>query len=87
MIVNGACKYKDWDYFNMVLQEDFKGMDVKLEHNQDNALLAIQGTHTHTHIYIYIYIYRSQSYCSFTRDSSGDRHNENEIYAFNMAQN
>ncbi len=45
MIVNGACKNKDWAYFNKVKEEEFPsvGGDLTMDYNQDNALIALQG--------------------------------------------
>ena len=45
MIVNGACKNKDWAYFQKVLAEEFPnaGDRIKLEFPQDKALIALQG--------------------------------------------
>jgi aminomethyltransferase len=43
MIVNGACKHKDFKYFNEQIQSEFHGKDVKVEHVSNIALLAIQG--------------------------------------------
>jgi aminomethyltransferase len=43
LIVNGACKHKDFKYFNEKIQTEFKGKDVTVDHVQHNALLAIQG--------------------------------------------
>lgn len=43
MIVNGACKNKDWAYFNKVKDEEFSSADLKMDYNQDNALIALQG--------------------------------------------
>lgn len=45
MIVNGACKNKDWDYFQKVMAEEFPnaGDRLRLEYNKKNALIALQG--------------------------------------------
>ncbi len=47
MIVNGACKHKDWAYFLKVQQDEFSGPtktgDLRLDFNKENALLALQG--------------------------------------------
>lgn len=43
MIVNGACKHKDWAFMNKQLKEQFADKDVILDYNDQNALLALQG--------------------------------------------
>jgi len=45
MIVNGACKNKDWDYFNKVKEAEFPnaGNKLQLDYNKANALIALQG--------------------------------------------
>jgi len=45
MIINGACKHKDWEYFHKVLNEEFPnaGDKIRLEFPQDKALVALQG--------------------------------------------
>lgn len=47
MIVNGACKHKDWKYFNEVIEKEMQGSvrngNLKIEFPQENALIAIQG--------------------------------------------
>lgn len=47
MIVNGACKHKDWEYFQKVQNEEFsesvKNGKLKLEFNQAIGLIALQG--------------------------------------------
>jgi len=43
MIVNGACKNKDWAYFQKVKAEEFSSSDLSLDYNKDNALIALQG--------------------------------------------
>ncbi len=45
MIINGACKHKDWAYFHKVLAEEFPnaGDKIRLEFPQDKALIALQG--------------------------------------------
>ena len=47
MIVNGACKHKDWEYFNKVLKAEFQSSvdagKLKIEFPTDNALIALQG--------------------------------------------
>lgn len=47
MIVNGACKHKDWAYFQKVQEEEFARSAVngqlKLEFVKSNALIALQG--------------------------------------------
>ena len=45
MIVNGACKHKDWAYFQKVKEAEFgsAGDKLKLEFPQVNALVALQG--------------------------------------------
>lgn len=40
MVVNGACKYKDMDHFKKYLEP---GMDVRMEYQPDQQLLALQG--------------------------------------------
>lgn len=47
MIINGACKHKDWKYMNKILEENFSGKDVKLEFVESNALIALQGPRAH----------------------------------------
>ena len=47
MIVNGACKHKDWAYFLKVQKEEFSEPtstgELRLDYNKANALLALQG--------------------------------------------
>lgn len=47
MIVNGACKHKDWAYFNEILEKEFKknadSGNLKISFPQENALIALQG--------------------------------------------
>jgi aminomethyltransferase len=40
MVVNGACKHKDLAHFNKYLQGS--GLDVRIEHMEDQQLLALQ---------------------------------------------
>lgn len=42
MVVNGACKAKDIQHFNKYLSEN-TSLDVKLEHLEDQQLVALQG--------------------------------------------
>jgi aminomethyltransferase len=47
MIVNGACKHKDWAFFQSVLQEEFSDSassgKLKLDFNTEIGLIALQG--------------------------------------------
>lgn len=47
MIVNGACKHKDWAYFQKVQEEEFSQFaangQLKLDYVTSNALIALQG--------------------------------------------
>lgn len=47
MIVNGACKHKDWAYFLRVQEDEFSAPttagDLRLDFHKSNALLALQG--------------------------------------------
>jgi aminomethyltransferase len=47
MIVNGACKHKDWAFFQKVKEEEFPSSEskgkLKLEFNTSIGLLALQG--------------------------------------------
>lgn len=47
MIVNGACKHKDWAYFQKVQEDEFSQAassgQLKLEYITSNALIALQG--------------------------------------------
>jgi aminomethyltransferase len=47
MIINGACKHKDWAYFQKVADEEFSSSissgKLKLEFNTAIGLLALQG--------------------------------------------
>lgn len=45
MVVNGACKYKDMDHFNKYLQGS--GLDVQMEYQGEQQLLALQGKGAH----------------------------------------
>jgi glycine cleavage system aminomethyltransferase T len=46
MIVNGACKNKDYQHFENILKDEFVGKDVQLENEVDYCLIAIQGMNT-----------------------------------------
>ena len=44
MIINAGCKDKDLAHMRKVLEDEFKGKDVKMEYKEsEDALVAVQG--------------------------------------------
>ncbi len=50
MIVNGACKDKDWAHFTQIHKDEFNGKEVQLENRDDQySLIALQGRYLLIH--------------------------------------